>query len=131
MRFNLRSLFLAPVVLAAMSFATVAAHAEATLKVPFSFTVNGKDCPAGLYTVNHDALHNLVTLKSKETPQSFTWVVGPGEPNPNATAVTLRFNDQDNNYTLRSVQYGPNITSRLDKKTKHNEHVHVETITGQ
>ena len=131
MRFNLRSLFLAPVIMAAMSFATVAAHAEATLKVPFNFTVNGKACPAGLYTVNKDTLHNLVTLKSKNTTQSFTWMVGPGDPSPNSTAVTLRFNDQDNAYTLRSVQYGPMITSRLDKNSKHNEHVHVETITGQ
>ena len=131
MRINLRNTILAPAVLAVATFAAVSAHADATLKVPFSFTAAGKDCPAGLYTVSKDITHNLVTLKSKEATRSFTWVVGPGDPAPNSTAVTLRFNETGSNHELRSVQYGSNITSRLDKKNKHNEHVHVDTITGQ
>jgi hypothetical protein len=126
----LRNLFLAPALLAAATFAVTTAHAEATLKVPFNFQVAGKDCPAGLYTVGHDLQHNLVTLKSKATAQSFTWVIGPGDPSPDATAVTMRFNDLGDSHVLRSVQYGPMITSRLDKKNKQNEHVHVQTITS-
>jgi hypothetical protein len=131
MRNTLRTLFLAPAVLAVATFATTSAHAEATLKVPFSFTAGGKDCPAGDYTVSKDTKSNLVTLRSKESARSFTWVVGPGDPAPTATSVTLRFNDTGSAHELRTVQYGPEITSRLDKKAKHNEHVHVETITGQ
>jgi len=131
MRIPIRTIFLAPAVLAVASFATISAHAEATLKVPFSFHAGGKDCPAGDYVVSKDARSNLVTLRSKEATRSFTWVVGPGDPAPTATAVTLRFNETGNDHELRSVQYGSSITSRLDKKSKHNEHVKVDTISGQ
>ena len=130
MRFTLRNLFLAPAVLAVATFAATSAHAEATLKVPFNFTAAGKQCPAGLYTVNKDSKNSLVTLRSKESGRAFTWIVGPGDTAA-STAVTLRFNETGSDHELRSVQYGSTTTSRLDKHTKHNEHVHVETISGQ
>ncbi|HTJ29676.1 MAG TPA: hypothetical protein VL346_04220 [Acidobacteriaceae bacterium] len=131
MRISIRSIILAPAVLAVASFAAISAHAEATLKVPFSFTAAGKQCPAGNYVVSRDARSSLVTLRSKDAARSFTWVAGPGDPAPSATAVTLRFNEKGSEHELRSVQYGSSITSRLDKHTKHNEHVKVDTITGQ
>jgi hypothetical protein len=46
----LRNFVLAPAAMAAAALATNTAMAE-TLKVPFTFTVDGKDFPAGLYSV--------------------------------------------------------------------------------
>jgi hypothetical protein len=131
MRISIRSIILAPAVLAVASFAAISAHAEATLKVPFSFTAAGKQCPAGDYIVSKDAKSSLVRLRSKESSRSFTWVVGPGDASPTSTAVTLRFSEKGSDHELRSVQYGSSITSRLDKHTKHNEHVKVDAISGQ
>jgi len=128
MRINLRNTILAPAVLAAASFAAISAHAEATLKVPFSFTAAGKALPAGDYVVSKDAKSNLVTLRGKNGGSSFTWVTGPGDAD--AKKVTLRFDAVGATHELRTVQYGSSITGRLDK-TKHNEHVPVETVTGQ
>jgi len=131
MRSILGKLFLAPVVLAAVAFTATTAKADATVKVPFSFTVAGKSCPAGLYTVKHDITRSMVTLTSKNSPQAFTWVLGPGDAAPTTTAVILKFNEEGETHTLRSVQYGSLITSRLDKKTKHSEHVHTQVVQGQ
>jgi hypothetical protein len=132
-----RNFVLAPAVIAAAALATNTAMAETTVKVPFSFTVAGKNCPAGLYSIQWESTHgNLVTLKSKEVPQSFTWVVGPGDPTPGDTAVVLRFDELGEMHALRSVQYGSQITSRLDKKANQAEHVktqHIRTliVSGQ
>ena len=130
MRISFRNVILAPAVLAVATLAVTSAHAEATLKVPFSFKAEGKLCPAGDYVVSKDMKSSLVTLRSKDAGRSFTWVAGPGDPAPTATAVTLRFDAIGETHQLRSVQYGASITPRLDKG-KHNEHVPVETITGQ
>jgi hypothetical protein len=120
---------MAPAIMAAAALATNSAMAETILKVPFSFTVDGKNCPAGLYSVQLESIHgNLVTLKSKDVPQSFTWVVGPGDPAPGDTAVVLRFNELGETHALRSVQYGSQITSRLDKKPNKAEHAKTEQI---
>lgn len=131
MRIHLRNIILAPAVLAVATLAATSAHAEATLKVPFSFKAVGKDCPAGDYVVSKDIKSNMVTLRSKESARSFTFLTGPGDPSPTATGVTLRFDETGSGHELRSVQYGSTITPRLDKKTKPSEHVRVDTITGQ
>jgi hypothetical protein len=125
-----RNFVLAPAVMAAAALATNTATAE-ILKVPFSFTVNGKNCPAGVYSVQREVSHNLVTLTSRETSQTFTWVVAPGDPAPTDSAVILRFNELGDTHALRSVQYGPLITSRLDKNTKQTEHMPTRIVQGQ
>lgn len=133
----LRNFVLTPAVMAAAALATNTAMAEIILKVPFSFTVDGKNCPAGVYSIQWESTHgNLVTLKSKGVPQSFTWIVGPGDPAPGDTAVVLRFDELGETHALRSVQYGSQITSRLDTKTNQAEHAktgHVKTriVSGQ
>jgi hypothetical protein len=128
----LRNFVLAPAVMAAAALATNTAMAETTLKVPFSFTVAGKNCPAGLYSVQWESTHsNLVTLKSKEASQSFTWLIAPGDPAPGDTAVVLRFDELGDMHALRSVQYGSRITSRLDKKINQAEHVKTRIVSGQ
>ena len=121
---TLRNFVLAPAAMAAAALATNTAMAE-TLKVPFTFTVDGKDFPAGLYSVRQSS-HNLVTLISKDASQSFTWVVAPGDPAPTDTAVTLRFSELGETHALRSVQYGPLITPRLDKGA-----MPTRIVTGQ
>jgi hypothetical protein len=129
MAFNLRNFVLAPAVLAAAALATNTAMAEATLTVPFNFTVAGKNCPAGLYTVQRE--HNLVILTSRRAQQSFVWALSPGAPAPNASNVTLTFDELGQDHALRSVQYGPMITSRLDNHTKETEHAPRVVLQGQ
>ena len=118
------ALALAPAAMAAAALATNTAMAE-TLKVPFTFTVDGKDFPAGLYSVQRQS-QNLVTLISKDASQSFTWVVAPGDPAPTDTAVTLRVDELGQDHVLQSVQYGPLITPRLDKGA-----MPTRIVTGQ
>ena len=114
---TLRNFVLAPAVMAAAALATNTAMAE-TVKVPFNFTVAGKDMPAGYYSVQRELSRNMVTLRSSETSQSFTWIIAPGNPDPTNTAVVLRFDELGQDHALQSVQYGPLITCRLDKKSK-------------
>ena len=112
---TLRNFVLAPAVIAAAALATNTAMAE-TVKVPFKFTVAGKDFPAGYYSVKREFSLGMVTLRSNATSQSFIWILAPGDPAPTDTAVVLRFDQLGQDHVLQSVQFGPLITSRLDKK---------------
>ena len=56
------------------------------------------------------------------------WVAGPG--NANGKDVALLFDNNGASHELRSVRDGVMSTVQLDK-TKHSEHLPVETITGQ
>jgi hypothetical protein len=115
MKFSFSKFVLAPAVLAAAALAANSAMAaETTIKVPFNFTAAGKVCPAGVYTVNRDA--DYITLTRKGYTESFTWVVGPGSPALTDTKVALKFDEIGKTHVLQSIQYGPVITARLDKK---------------
>jgi hypothetical protein len=131
MRSILYKFVLAPVVMAAAALATTTAAAAATVDIPFSFTVAGQDCPAGVYSVQRQTTGNLVILQSKDASRTFSWLLAPGDPAPTSTAVTLKFNESGTERTLRTVQYGGLITSRLDKKDKHTEHAHTRIIQGE
>jgi len=120
---------LASAVLAAVALGTIPVSAETTLKVPFKFTAGGQVCPAGYYTVRHDDTSNFVTLISKEDSKTFTWVVGPGEPAPTESKVTLKFDTLGGTHVLQSIQYGRLVTSQLDKKTLH-EMEHESQLNG-
>jgi hypothetical protein len=130
MRISLRNIFMASAVLATAALATSSAMAE-TLNVPFNFTVAGKRCPAGTYTVKRDPSHNVVTLSSNDASRSFTWVVGPGQPEPGNMAVVLRFDEQGDNHALSTVQYHSAITPKIDKKTRELESVPSLTVEGR
>jgi hypothetical protein len=106
---------LAAIVITAGSLSTHAAIAETTLKVPFSFTVAGQSMPAGTYSVSKDSLHNVVTLKSMDESKTFSAVLVPGDPAPGDSHVALKFDQSGNGHTLKSIQYGPEITSSLEK----------------
>jgi hypothetical protein len=130
MRFNLRNLILATT--AMTTLAASAAMAETTLKVPFSFTVAGKICPAGTYSVEKNNIGTLVTLKSKEAPKSFTWAISPGDPLPSDTRVVLSFDALGQTHALRTVQYGPMVTRNLDNiDSKQIERISMPIGQGQ
>jgi hypothetical protein len=115
LRSSLRLLGMASLVLAATAFTANAARA-ASVDVPFAFTVGNKICPAGHYTLHTDHLGNSVELVGAS--QGFQWVIHPGDAAPTDTRVILKFDATGTQYALRSIQYGPMTTSRLDKKTK-------------
>ena len=130
MRSILRSLVLAPVMIAAAALATNSAMAETTVNVPFSFTVAGKICPAGQYLVKEAPSRSFVTLLNKNGSVGFSWILGPGDGATGSHPFTLRFEQQDQNYTLDSAEYGSSETHRLDKKGPRSEHKYVRIVQG-
>ena len=122
---------LAPAVVAAAALTANIASAEAILKVPFSFTAAGKVCPAGYYTVHRDSNNgNFITLSHKGYSESFSFVVGPGAPEPTDTKVSLKFDEIGSTHILQSVQYGAVTTSRLDKKSLRQAEQESTRLTG-
>jgi hypothetical protein len=117
MRNILGKIILASAAIAAAAFTTTAATAE-TLNVPFNFTVAGKICPAGSYSIHKTGSSNVVTLQSKSTSQTFLWTLRPGSPAATDTRVLLTFDKIGDMPTLHSVQYGPMVTSTIDKTVK-------------
>ena len=124
MRLNLTSLVLAPALLAAAALAPQPASA-AVLHVPFAFTVSGQTLPAGQYTVNRDSHGGYVVLQSADGRRTFDWVIGPGEPAPDATGVIMTFAASNSGYALRSIQYNALITKKLDKNQNEDRPAHV------
>jgi|SRR5579863_1001084 hypothetical protein len=116
MKSILSKFILAPAVLAAAVLATSTATAETTVKVPFKFTAAGQVCPAGYYTLTHDDTGNFVTLSRKGTSQNFTYIVAPGDPAPTDNKISLKFDELNGTHVLQSIQYGSQVTGRLDKK---------------
>ena len=114
MRFMVSKFALAAIILTTAGLYSHTAKAETILNVPFDFTVAGKAMPAGLYTVEQDTYHNLVILRSKDGAKSFSWILLPGDPAPNEVHVALKFDQSGSARTLRSIQYGPRTTARLD-----------------
>ena len=74
MRSILPKIFLASAMVATAALATNNALAETMVNVPFSFTVNGKVCPAGLYTVARNDTNGVVTLRDPTRKSGFTWI---------------------------------------------------------
>lgn len=130
MRLDLRSLVLAPALMAAAAFTPQPASA-AVLHVPFAFTVSGKTLPAGEYTVDRDLHGGYVTLKSADGRQSFNWMITPGEPSPTASGVMMRFDSTESGYVLQTIQYDAMITRHLDKTLHQNEDRPVHVIRGE
>ncbi len=123
MRSIFGKLVLAPVIMAAAALASNTAMAENNVKVPFSFTAAGKVWPAGDYSVQKDNSADTVTLKSKVSSETFTFLVGPGEPNPTDSKISLNFDALNGTHALRTVQYGPQISGMLDRQPKHSSNM--------
>ena len=123
-------LVLAPAALAAVALVAGSAMAETTIKVPFSFTADGKVCPAGYYTVIHDDTSSFVTLAHKGYPEVLTYVVGPGAPDQADRKVSLKFDAVGDGHVLQSIQFGSVVTARLDKKSSHDAERDATRLTG-
>jgi len=121
MKSILRTIVLTPVALAVVALTANSAMAASTVKVPFSFKVNGKDCPAGKYVIDRDSFGHIVTLRGVKGTEAFSWVVGPGEPDPNERKISLKFDQDGSTHFLKSVQFGSEVTSNLDKPAKQAE----------
>ena len=113
----------------AATLATLPAVAETstTLNVPFSFTIGGKILPAGEYSVARD--RNFVRLQCKDGSQRFTWIAVPAAAEENK--VVLKFDPQGQTHALQSIQYGPLVTSTVDRKSKKAEEVSPQYTPGQ
>ena len=129
MQSTLRTIVLAPVVLAAVAFTANSAMAETKLNVPFSFTVHGKTCPAGQYSVIPDKTGGAVKLQG--VSEGITFLIHPGDPTPNDQRIVLKFDEIGSDYFLRTVQYRDQITSRLDSKAKDLEKATIRVVGGQ
>ena len=129
MKINFRTFVLASAAVAAAAMATIPAVAEtsATLRVPFSFTVNGRTLPAGDYAVLRSNNLAFVRLQSVNSFEGYSWIAGPSEEKRDR--VVLRFNSE--NHALQSVQFGTVISPQLDKKWKHGESVVPIEVGGR
>jgi hypothetical protein len=134
MRIKLSTLVLASAAMAAVALTAIPAMASvtvtATVKVPFSFTVDGKQCPAGIYLVQRDTPGNFVRLQSKDASQNFGWIAGSSDAK-DGSRVVLSFDQLGQTHILRSIQYGPLATPRLDKKLMKGEDISPQDIPGQ
>jgi hypothetical protein len=130
----MRSIFhrivVASAVVLAAALATTSARAEAIIKVPFGFTIDGKAFPAGVYAVRHDDRGNFVTLAAKGSDQSFSTILVPGEPDLTDRKIALNFDVVGETHFLRTIQYGPMITSVLDKKALQSERASLQRSGG-
>ena len=109
-----RFLLFALVATAAATLAAKPASADTSVKVPFSFTADGKRCPAGTYQVKVDPSSNSVTLVGRKSSNIFSWVVMPRTGEGNPQKVVLQFDREGSDHALRSIQYGRQATPRLD-----------------
>jgi hypothetical protein len=117
MRTNLLSLVIAPTVLAAAALTAQPAMAEShVVNVPFNFTVAGKICPAGAYTVQSDNYLNSVHVTGQN--RSFVWLLVPGDAAVGDHRVTLTFDVYGQDHLLRAVKYGMMTTPQIDKQHK-------------
>ena len=117
MRSMLSKLFLLPALAAAAALLSEPAQAE-RVTVPFAFTALDHSFPAGVYDVEESLNKNSVTVHCEGGPESFTWLMKPGDPAPTDQRVVLRFVESDGKHVLDSVQYRDQITSKL---TKHHD----------
>jgi hypothetical protein len=121
---------LAAAIAATAMLTTSNALADIKVNVPFSFTANGKVCPAGYYSIGHNATTGVVTLRNESWHRNFSWLMSPGDPAPTDGRVILRFDKEGDNYTLQSVQYRNLMTSRLDGK-KHDNEAPTRMVMGR
>ena len=131
MKNMIRNTILAAAVVATAALASTSAMAE-TVKVPFSFTAGGKQCPAGTYTVRRGGVDgSLVTLASREGTRQFTWILRPGDPVSEGKTAVMRFEAQGDNHVLESIHYNSQATASLIKKAKRTEYPTVSISAGE
>jgi hypothetical protein len=125
MRSNLHTVLASAALVAAAALATNSAMADTTLRVPFSFTVAGKTCPPGRYSVKEDRADSYVIL-TNDSSRAFVWILKPGEADYKADKVVLNFDVAGPNHMLRSVQVGSKTTRILDENVPNSEYRSAE-----
>jgi len=118
MKLSVRNIAIATAMMAAAVVMVESAKAETTVKVPFNFTVAGKVMPAGSYKIDKDISGRVVTMQGNKTPDTFRWVLTPGEAGPTDGKVTLSFDEKGTAHALKAVKYGSMTTSQIDSKVK-------------
>jgi hypothetical protein len=131
MRSKLHTVLASAALMAAAVLATNSAMAETTLKVPFSFMVAGKICPAGHYTVKENSTGSYVTLVNEDASRVFTFLLLPNSPEFKSGEVVLKFDVAGESHLLRTVQVGSMTTSVLDKKAPNSEYRSAELAAHQ
>jgi hypothetical protein len=114
--------------------ATAAFAADRTVvDIPFNFVSQGMSFPAGRYAATMDSNQNVLELSNLYHPKvSAHWTARPAEFIPGAEKLTLKFDDLGQRHTLRTMQLGPRITSRLDAPgRRHNAGSIAATDSGQ
>lgn len=123
------------VLLASASLCATAAFAadQAVVNIPFNFQSQGHAFPAGTYVATLDTNRNVLALRNAgDASVGANWAAGPAEYNPSDEKLTLKFDDLGNTHTLRTVQLGPRITSRLDGPARHHDAGSIAaTVNGQ
>lgn len=66
--------------------------------------------------------HSSVQLISRDGTKSFSWVLEPGDPDPASTAVVLSFDVNGSTDWLRTIQYGPQTTPKIDPGSRRFEY---------
>jgi hypothetical protein len=111
MNINLKSLVASSVV-----FCATAAFAvnHAKVNVPFSFTAEGQNYPAGSYDVSLDTNSRFVTMSSQtDVNKHITWNVNSADAA--AAPAVVKFDHVGTDYSLKTIQLGDHITPVLDK----------------
>jgi hypothetical protein len=130
MKIKFTTLVLATAVLATAALTINTANAEATkVNVPFSFKVAGKVLPAGEYSVERDHSGNFIKLQGKDPAQLV--IVVASAMAADGKLVSLKFDTQNNEHVLQTIQYGHLISSRLDKGSKSREDVSPQYIPSR
>jgi hypothetical protein len=130
MKIKFTTLVLATAVLATAALTINTANAEATkVNVPFSFKVAGKVLPAGEYSVERDHSDNFIKLQGKDPAQLV--IVVASAMAADGKLVSLKFDTQNNEHVLQTIQYGHLISSRLDKGSKSREDVSPQYIPSR
>ena len=130
MKFKFTTLVLATAALATAALTINTAGAEANkVNVPFSFKVAGKVLPAGEYSVERDRNGNFIKLQGKDPAQLV--IVVASAMAADGKLVSLKFDTQNNEHVLETIQYGHMISSRLDKGSKSHEDVSPQYIPSR
>jgi hypothetical protein len=129
----MRSLINSTVMAMVLLCATAALAAnKAEVSVPFSFHAQHQEFPAGKYLITVDPQHNLLTLSSEtNTKLSARWITGPADSDFQNEKLTIKFDGSGSNHTLRSIQLGNRITSRLDASPRNAVTGVAEKSSGQ
>ena len=126
---TLRTHVLATAAFLAMAFAAQSAMAAATVNIPFNFMVGNTVCPAGQYMIHQDQAGRTVALAGNA--KGFLWFAHPGNPTADERRVVLSFDKLGTMRALRTVQYGSQVTARLDGKYAHARLESEQIVAGQ